>query len=550
MDSAKALFLERLETLRRDYIGNFPARIQTLKDCWRDFKNNYGDEQQKSLQDLVRHAHSLKGSGATYGFNEVSDLATQLHAILNNLLEQNVQADIQVSKQINALLVSLNNISFDFDKDYHFEPPVSVSNAPVPVSNDNPSLLLLMKSRDEAEETLGQLQHYGYDITILTATDKLLDTIEHTAPFAIIMDIALQTEYDAAINKELINTIPLIILSTNEDIQTRLNAVRSGCTKFLTRPVNTSDLIDTLDSISHKKFQEANRILIVDDTKSLALFYEATLQSVGMDTCIVTDPMEVLDKLIEFNPELILMDMYMPGCDGQELAAVIRQHEAYVSIPIVFLSSELDKSKQLEAMRHGGDDFLTKPIDPGHLIKSVETRTSRYRKLRSFMVRDSLTGLYNHTKTKELLETDLYRCARNDTSLVFGMIDIDKFKSVNDTYGHPVGDKVIKSLARILKQRLRKSDIVGRYGGEEFAVVMYETDIKSACSVMNEIREHFSMVSHHAGEKEFNVTFSCGLAEYPYFDTSSELNEAADKALYQAKNAGRNCVQVADLTTF
>ncbi len=548
MDPAKELFLARLETLRHDYIGNFPARIQTLKDCWRDFKNNYGDEQQQSLQDLVRHAHSLKGSGATYGFAEVSNLATQLYTIFNNLLEQNIQADIQVSKQVNTLLSNLKDISFDFDEDYHFEPPVIVSTTEVTDAGENLSLLLLMEKQDEADELFEQLQHYGYDISILTSTDKLLETIESNEPFAIIMDIALQSNYDAILDKESTNIIPLITVSTDEDIQTRLKAVRSGCAKFLTRPVNTPELIDTLDSINQKKYQEANRILIVDDTRSLALFFEATLQSVGMDTCVVTDPMDVLDKVIEFNPELILMDMYMPGCDGQELAAIIRQHEAYVSIPIVFLSSELDKSKQLEAMRHGGDDFLTKPIDPNHLIQSVETRTSRYRKLRSFMVRDSLTGLYNHTKTKELLETDLYRCARNDTNLVFGMIDIDKFKSVNDTYGHPVGDKVIKSLARILKQRLRKSDTVGRYGGEEFAIVLYDTDIQSAGKVIDEIREHFALVSHSAGDKEFNVTFSCGLAAYPYFDTSSELNEAADKALYQAKKSGRNCVKVADLT--
>ena len=129
------------------------------------------------------------------------------------------------------------------------------------------------------------------------------------------------------------------------------------------------------------------------------------------------------------------------------------------------------------------------------------------------------------------------------------MLDIDKFKSVNDTYGHPVGDKVIKSLARILKQRLRKSDTIGRYGGEEFAVVLYDTDINNAYKVMTEIREHFSLLSHNAGDIEFNVTFSCGLAAYPYFDTVAELNEAADRALYHAKESGRNCVVIADLTS-
>ena len=548
MDTAKELFLARLEELRTEYVGNFPARIKGIKNFWRDYQCTEGDQQEKTLHELVRHTHSLKGSGATYGFSEVSTLATQLHTIFNNLLENNIQADDQEYKQVHSLLNSLKNISFNHDENFKFEPPISLSEDTTLTEKDSLSLILLMKEQVDADLLVEQLHHYGYDISVLISAEHLVKTINSTQPFAIIMDIAMQPQYDEAIEVDARSTIPLITISQNEDIQTRLLAVRSGSVKFLTKPVNTPDLIDTLDAINHKSHEEANRIMIVDDTKSLALFFEATLQSVGMKTCVVTDPMDVLNMLIDFNPELILMDMYMPDCDGNELAAIIRQHEAYVSIPIVFLSSEMDKSKQLEAMRHGGDDFLTKPINPNHLIKSVETRTARYRKLRSFMVRDSLTGLYNHTKTKELLETDLYRCARNDTSLVFAMIDIDKFKNVNDTYGHPVGDKVIKSLARILKQRLRKSDVIGRYGGEEFAVVMYETDMNSACKVINEIREHFSQVCHQAGDVEFNVTFSCGLAAYPYFDTSSELNEAADKALYKAKEAGRNCVKVADLS--
>lgn len=546
MENANEIFLARMESLRKDYIEQFPVRIRSLQDSWTNYKSARGETKKESLIDLVRHAHSLKGSGATYGFATISKLASQLHTILTQVSERQIRPDSQENKQINILLDSLENFKFENKESYNFSPP-AMAVTPTKDSKDlNQSLLLVMKDRQDAEYVVDQLQHYGYDITILNAIDSLSETIKNINPFAILMDISCQERF-AAINKTDELDLPLIVVSEKDDIETRLQAVRTGAKHFLVKPVDTAILVDTLDSLISQHREEPNRILIVDDTKSLALYFETTLQSVGMQTCVVTDPMDVLNQLVEFSPELILLDMYMPGCEGQELAAVIRQHAAYDSVPIVYLSSETNRTKQLEAMRHGGDDFLTKPIDPNHLIKAVQTRTRRYRDLRSMMVRDSLTGLYNHTKTKELLEHDLYRCVRNKSPLIFGMIDIDKFKSVNDTYGHPVGDKVIKSLSRILKQRLRKSDIIGRYGGEEFAVILYDTNIEDASRFMNEIREHFALVSHTTDDKEFNVTFSCGLAAFPMFETASELNEAADKALYIAKKEGRNRIQIADL---
>ncbi len=547
MTNSNEQFLERLKALRSDYVGQFPARIKAIVQNWNGYEK--ADDPAQVLQLLLRQAHSLKGSGATYGFSSVSETAAQLYTLLGKVQEQDKTPDDQQRSQIAALLKSLQDSKLSADDNFT-TPANDLDDSDTATIPDNMNLIIAMQSEHEAAEIVEQLQHYGYDITLLTTADNLGAEITRINPFAIIIDISLHTHNQSFRKQGQNTTIPTIFLSEQDDIETRLQEVRAGGTGFFKKPVYTPDLIDALDRITQEQHEEPNRILIVEDTKSMALFFEATLQSAGMTTCIVNDPMQVMDVLPDFNPELILLDMYMPGCSGPELAAVIRQYESYDSIPIVYLSSELDTSKQLDAMRHGGDDFLTKPIEPEHLIKSVETRTKRYRNLRAQMVRDSLTGLYNHTKTKELLEQDLYRCSRNDTHLVFAMLDIDKFKSVNDTYGHPVGDKVIKSLARILKQRLRKSDTIGRYGGEEFAIVMYETDINNAKKVINEIRENFSLLKHNAEDTEFYVTFSCGLAAYPYFDTSAELNEAADKALYQAKESGRNRLAVADPNDF
>jgi diguanylate cyclase (GGDEF)-like protein len=242
----------------------------------------------------------------------------------------------------------------------------------------------------------------------------------------------------------------------------------------------------------------------------------------------------------------------MPGCTGLELAAVIRQQEAYVSVPIVYLSAETDVDKQLAAMRLGGDSFLSKPIRREHLISAVRGRVERLRVLRSFMVRDSLTGLLNHTVIKEQLALEVARTARVNSEgrgmeLCFALVDIDHFKLVNDTYGHPTGDRVIKSISRLLQQRLRKSDMVGRYGGEEFAIILPNTGKAGALELLDELRRGFSQVRHQSEGREFYVTFSAGIAQFSLqLANANQLCNAADRALYEAKARGRNCVAIAN----
>jgi diguanylate cyclase (GGDEF)-like protein len=337
--------------------------------------------------------------------------------------------------------------------------------------------------------------------------------------------------------------VPVVFLSSRYDLLARLHAVRAGGAAYFTKPVDVSALVDKLDSMTSGVAPEPYRVLIVEDSPALSAFYAFTLQQAGMVVQVVNEPLNLLESLNDFTPELILMDMYMPEVNGLELARVIRQDAAFVSVPIVFLSGEQDLDKQFEAINLGVDDFLTKPIQPQHLILSAKSRIERYRMLRSYMVRDSLTGLLNHTKTKEQLDIEFTRAVRHNRPMAFVMVDLDHFKSVNDTYGHPTGDRVIKSLSRLLRQRLRQSDLVGRFGGEEFAVILTETDSATAVNLMDEIREAFARIRQQSDDKEFSVTFSCGIATYPgTVNSASELNSLADKALYEAKHGGRNRV--------
>jgi diguanylate cyclase (GGDEF)-like protein len=162
--------------------------------------------------------------------------------------------------------------------------------------------------------------------------------------------------------------------------------------------------------------------------------------------------------------------------------------------------------------------------------------------MRFYMERDSLTGLLNHTHLIQNLSKEVQRAERVGRPVCFAMIDLDHFKTVNDTHGHLTGDRVLKNLARHLQETLRKTDLVGRYGGEEFGVVLFNVDLENAYKVMDKIRADFSRTSQDSGDEKFYVSFSCGIASYPEFDGPGPISEAADRALYKAKEQGRNRV--------
>ena len=407
-------------------------------------------------------------------------------------------------------------------------------------------LFLWPAASSTLREAAVQLGYYGYSARLFESLAELL-AAEADGPTCVLIDccrgdgLALA---DKAALTALSARVALACISHSGAIASRLEAVRMGCQAYFTRQLDMTSLLDTLDRLTAPPQAEAGRVLIVDDSPALAAFYAAHLQEAGFVTQVVNDPLKTLEALDEQAPELILLDMNMPGASGEEVARVIRQQDAFLSIPIVFLSAESDVGRQREAMSLGGDEFLQKPIQPEHLISAVKSRVIRYRALRALMVRDSLTGLLNHTNFKERLRAEAARSKRQGRMLSVALLDIDFFKKVNDGYGHPAGDRVIKSLSRLLRQRLRGADVIGRYGGEEFAVALPDTSGDKAALVLDQIRVSFAAIVQHAGDRTFQVTLSAGVAQYRDGSDGESLIQSADEALYKAKHGGRNRVEI------
>jgi diguanylate cyclase (GGDEF)-like protein len=550
VDSQNSL-QKRLDSLRRTYLDKLPDKVREAEEAWsRVAETTWNAE---TFLNLHRVIHTLAGSCAVFGLKSLSNTARELERLLKATIDGESYAPEELKANIRRCLVELKRVSPQSPEEEMALPamgPVSPSPSAVPEERERKLIFLIEDDPFQLESLTIQVSHFGYTVRSFSNLEEARAAVRQTLPSAIVMDVVFPEsdlagiETILAIRNEQGAALPVIFISKRNDLDARLQAARAGGDAYFIKPVNIITLIEKLDMLTTPRESSPYRILIVDDEPELASYYASILQEAGMHTAIVNDPLQVLDPLIEFNPDLILTDMYMPSCTGQELAKVIRQMEAYVSIPIVFLSTETNVEKQLTAMRVGGDDFLTKPIQPDHLISSVLNRSERMRIMRAFMERDGLTGLLNHTKIREHLDLAVEKARRQNSDLAFAMIDIDRFKSVNDTYGHSTGDRVLNGLARLLQQRLRKTDIVGRYGGEEFAVVLLDTDIEFAGRVLDNIRISFSEITHSCEDKRFNVTFSCGLAPFPHYPDVISLSNAADKALYISKAEGRNRITV------
>ncbi len=539
----------KLKLLSHTYAVQLPEKLRQLEQTWDILSQDAWDDE--GYRKLHRMVHSLSGSGKTFGFAALSEAAHALEAYLKPIGAAKMPFTAGQREQLDSLLAVLKQAGSEQSVTHGSE------SMAVAASLEHASLarrvFVVEDDVEQAAELKIQLSYFGYDVVVFHTTDDFKRFMQNdTTGGVVLMDINFPGDTQGGIHimNELQQgraaPLSVIFLSAETGLDFRLAAVRAGGVAYINKPVNIGTLIDKMDELTSTHVATAYRVLIVDDSVNLTEYYTAVLEQAGMSVRVVNDPLMALKPLFEFAPDLILIDMYMPGCNGMELAKIIRQINDFISIPIVFLSAEVNQDKQLLAIGMGGDDFLTKPIQPQHLVSSVASRIKRSLVLRSFMVRDSLTGLLNHTAIKDQLFREMGRAKRQGKPLVFAMIDIDHFKLVNDGYGHPAGDRVIKSLSRLLKQRLREHDLVGRYGGEEFAVILVDADGPSAIKILDNIRNDFAQLRHLAGNQEFSVTFSAGIADIAHYAEASRLTDAADKALYKAKHAGRNQVVLAD----
>ena len=320
-------------------------------------------------------------------------------------------------------------------------------------------------------------------------------------------------------------------------------------------------------SVSGASEGAGTRILVVDDVPDNVEILDARLASRGYEVVTAASGPEALERVHEDPPHLILLDVMMPGMDGHEVARRIKQDERLPFIPIILVTALTEAEDVVQGLESGADDHISKPYNFRELearvramlrikrlqdeldLKNRELELANQR-LKKLSITDGLTELFNHRHVHELLHDEFGRTLRSEDPLSVAMIDLDRFKHVNDTYGHPTGDLILYETARIIRDTAREIDMVGRYGGEEFIVILPGTDESAAAAFGERVRKAVEDHVFRDGPTEVRMTMSAGVASFPSsgIDSPETLLKHADEALYQAKGGGRNQVVRASRT--
>ncbi|MGM0906864.1 MAG: diguanylate cyclase [Pseudomonadota bacterium] len=542
--------IQAIQNQYKERLVSDGSKLQSLVD-----QLSIGNAKQ-TADSLHRILHSISGSAGTFGFNEASTEARRIDEVLKTLIsEQNETSLVQaIRREIPQFCQLLNQVSI-LDSGSATELAIDNSGASAEknetIKHKHDGTVWLIEEDKQLEAQFSkQLISFNFKIQTFELEQALKVAKEEGWPDAIIIDLDGEdfnaiSDIDTVLNEVSEPPRRLIMLSEDDGFHQRMKAAKTRAISFLKKPVSLSELISHLEAVLARQEFKPPRVMLIDDDKELCSFIKIELEAEGMQVKVLDNIKNIIPELAEFRPELILLDMEMPDYSGIDIALLIRQHVQFESLPIVYLSAERDIEKQTEALLFDADDFLSKPISHKRLISSIRSRVQRARTLEQLISKDGLTGLLKHAAIKEHATRELERARRDGGMLSIVMLDIDHFKRVNDTYGHATGDTVIASLATLLRHRFRKTDIVGRYGGEEFMIILPNTNGNEAFRITDDIRKVFSEMEFSSESKVFCCTLSAGCICSKDVSSKtgvSELIEGADKALYVSKNSGRNRV--------
>ena len=301
-------------------------------------------------------------------------------------------------------------------------------------------------------------------------------------------------------------------------------------------------------------------ILVIDDLQENLYFLEELLKLEEYRVICASNEEEALQLIQKEIPDLILLDLMMPKVSGFEICQKLKANPNFQAIPIIFLTASHQTDNLITAFNNGAADYITKPFNLPELFARIRThlelkktrdqlqtalkeQQKLTKKLERLATIDSLTQIANRRYFMDLANTEFRRIKRYGNTFSLFMLDIDYFKKINDTYGHAVGDQVLQNMAEVTTSCLRDVDIFGRLGGEEFAIVLPQTNIYKAENVAERIRASIEKMSFLTNNILIKITVSIGMSIYEETDKNiDDVLKRADKALYKAKSQGRNQV--------
>lgn len=547
MDSSPQKVLERL---RAKYLQRSSERLAQIEHALDSLELSPADHAQ--IETLVRGFHGFAGSAQTYGFEQVTLLGQEGEALAQRLAVEHDRIDPQHFRRLHEL-TDLIRRHLESEQDEPLEGLLSLT-PPVRRARREKRTAILAGTRSTTTALRSMLRDGGIEVALAADAETAMSLVDGDAPDVLITDAQLGETSGFDLIRRVRNRpdgdrTAAFVIRSHEDFLDKVEAIRSGADGSFQEPIDETAILRRVQLVLQRLAPEPPVILSVEDEPDQAEYIRTVLESAGYTVHTIEDPKQFEKALSRHDPDLLLMDVLLPDVSGYELARYVRQDEAHAALPILFLTTESQAEAAIESIRAGADDILLKPVSPTMLLTSVAARIERARMLTHLLERDGLTGLLTHTAFIERLGIAIKEHSRSGgrpAALV--MLDIDHFKKVNDRYGHPAGDRVLASLAGYLRRRLRQSDSIGRYGGEEFAVLLHDLNTNEARRLFEEMLDEFSRIGHPlAADEPVHVEFSGGIAmlSTPATGGVDAWINAADAALYRAKKKGRRRIEVA-----
>ncbi len=407
---------------------------------------------------------------------------------------------------------------------------------------------LVGSEEDFTRALLHKLRGLDFEIEVFEDPEELIEVLGSLVPDMVLIDAAHIDQLDAVgqsvkgLRARSDSRISLLALSHNIDVGERLKAMRAGADALLRLPASMDDVLARITELLDLAQEDPYRVLIVEDDRSQAMFADSILRKSGIRTQVVMEPLAALQALEDFHPDMILMDLYMPGCDGMELTAIIRERPDFVSTPIVFLSGEQSTDKRFEALDAGGDDFLAKPIRPKHLTAAVNNRLRRARTLskrvRSSVPRDSTTGLFFRPWLLEQINDLLTMDDIESSSASVMFIDVDEATKLRERLGLASSEQLMRQLSALIADAMEEHGMAARYGDASFLVLLRELTREQALRFAETLRQRISAQMFEIDGEMQLLSVSIGIC--PLALARGDAGELLNASARSANEARRN----------
>lgn len=533
-------FEQALRGLRGHFVTGCKERLDRMDRLIGDLEADGANE--GSLGDLMIQFHGLSGSGSTYGFPRVSLLGLEGERLCDALVKQKTPPGQRDRTRWRALLDSLRQ---ELEREPAVETPPPPAAAPLEVLIVDPD-----PGWRASLETFGGRE--GLSVRLAGTRAEALEKLSQRMPDGAIVSVRLPDGSGYALVESLRGlaggeSLAVLMMGEAPVFVNRVDAIHCGADGSFDKPLDGKTLMRRLAHLLERGRTEPPRVLFVEGDADEAVSLRAVMESAGYRARICRDPVKMGAELSSFQPDIVLLDIELPGTDGFAVARYIRQQEAYAALPVLFLATRARLESQIGTMRAGEEDYLIKPVAPGLLLSATAARIERARFLKSLLERDGLTRLLTHTAFLEragAMVAENFR--RPGTGAALALMDLDAFKSLNDRFGHPAGDTVLCSLAALLRRRIRQSDLLGRLGGDQFAAIIENIGEKQAVRLLERIGEEFANTEQIATDgSRFGASFSAGVALLEHGIDLDLWRERANAALQAAKSRGRNRVAAA-----